>query len=119
MAVLVAWFRTGAFGRGAVLLIPLGMQFATVMLFFGGIVVGHLRERRFRAADSLPVCSSRGSASLPASIVLLPADNGFISWVFLLWGFGAAFLEAYATLTVVGLVYLVAFWRKWFKEIGE
>ncbi|MDT0379535.1 CDP-alcohol phosphatidyltransferase family protein [Streptomyces sp. DSM 42041] len=110
-AVLVAFFRFFDLPDPAWLLLPLGFQFAAVVIFFGGLLTDKLKPR---PAPGAP----RPAPSALRAVALLPVDYGVFCAVFLLLGSETAFRTGYAVLAAVHAAFLVAFCVKWFRELS-
>lgn len=109
-AVLVGWFRYDVEG-GAWLAVPLLFQVVTVVTFSGMTTALLLKRTQPQRG------SGAGGGSLVRSVGLLPADHGVLCLSFVLWGVGDVFPVAYAVLLVLNAAILVAFLRKWFREL--
>ncbi|THA27856.1 CDP-alcohol phosphatidyltransferase family protein [Streptomyces sp. RKND-216] len=110
-AVLVAFFRFFDLPDPAWLLLPLGFQFAAVVIFFGGLLTDKLKPG---PAPGAP----RPAPSALRAVVLLPVDYGVFCAVFLLLGSETAFRTGYAVLAAAHAAFLVAFCVKWFRELS-
>ncbi len=109
-AVLIAWYRLGR--RGPILLLPLAFLLVAVLVFFGGTLVGKLREQ-----SKLSPAEHRGPDWVRA-VILLPVDYGVVCCSFLLWGFVHPFAVVYAVLCVAHAVVLVTFSVIWYRELA-
>ncbi len=109
-AVLVSFYRFFDLPGPGWLLVPLGYQFAAVLIFFGGLLTDKLVLKR---------SGSRSSArpSLVRAAALLPVDYGVSCLVFLLLGSERLFLGAYTALGAAHLLFLMAFTVKWYREL--
>ncbi|MET8681806.1 CDP-alcohol phosphatidyltransferase family protein [Streptomyces sp. NPDC004647] len=127
-AVLVSFYRFFDLpGRGW-LLLPLGFQFAAVLIFFGGLLTDKLKPRTAATSSAAPATAaagSPGSAVVPAAapsriraVALLPVDYGVFCLVFLLLGSERTFLAGYTALFAVHVLFLAAFMAKWFRELS-
>ncbi|QNA77944.1 CDP-alcohol phosphatidyltransferase family protein [Streptomyces sp. So13.3] len=109
-AVLISFYRFFDLPGEGWLLLPLGFQFAAVMIYVGGLLTEKLKPKS--APGSAPAAPSRIRA-----VGLLPVDYGVFCVVFLALGGGRAFLYAYAFLGGVYVLFLGAFLAKWFREL--
>lgn len=114
-AVLVSFHRFFELPGPGWLLVPLGFQFAALLIFTGGLLADKLKPRGTAA----------GAAAQPAqtpsrlrAVALLPVDYGVFCAVFLLLGSETVFLAAYTALFAVHALFLVAFMAKWFRELS-
>lgn len=110
-AVLVSFYRFFDLPHPA-LLLPVVFQFATVLLFFGGILTAQLR-RQGGDVSAGPVAAP----SAVRGVVLLPVDYGLLCLIFVFLGNQKLFLALYLALLVVHLVFVPAFLVKWFREL--
>lgn len=110
--VLIAWYRYE--GPGAKLLLPLAYLFIGMLLFFGGILVGKLRDQKSAAA---------GAVERPVrwwySVLMLPVDHGILCCSFVLWGWPGAFRWAYVVLLAANAAYLCAVSTTWYRELSR
>ncbi len=112
-AVLVAWFRLDV--EDQLLLVPLGFQFVSVMLYFGGTLAGKLHEQVDSAGVPLHPRPAGGGVH---PLFLLPADHGVVSLSFLLWGWQDVFTPVYTVLFAVHAVYLAGYYYHWLRELS-
>jgi phosphatidylserine synthase len=110
-AVLISFYRFFDLPDDAWLLLPLGFQLTTVLIFFGGLLADKLTPKRVTATP-LP------APSRIRAVALLPVDYGVFCVVFLLLGSQRAFLAGYATLFAAHVLFLVAFMAKWFRGLA-
>ncbi|WP_419994398.1 CDP-alcohol phosphatidyltransferase family protein [Streptomyces boninensis] len=108
-AVLISFYRFFDLPGEGWLLLPLGFQFAAVLIFCAGL----LREKLGPRGGSGPAAPP----SRVRAVALLPVDYGVFCLVFLLLGSEDVFLVAYAALFVVNVLFLAAFMAKWFREL--
>ncbi len=112
-AVLISFYRFFDLPHPALLLAPIGFQFAAVLLFFGATLTDQLRRRG--AAE--PV----GPATAPSTVrgmALLPVDYGLLCLIFLSLGNQKLFLALYVALLAAHMVLVPAFLAKWFRELA-
>lgn len=109
-AVLVSFYRFFDLPGPGWLLVPLGFQFAGVLIFFGGLLADKLKPK------PAPGIAAPVPSSLRA-VALLPVDYGVFCAVFLLLGDQRWFLGGYAALFALHALFLVAFTAKWFREL--
>lgn len=112
LAVAIGLARGLGDQQSAILLIPLAFSAVATTTFFGMILNDLLRGARGVASSH-----ARGGGTLGRSLLLLPTDFGALCWVFVLWGWPAAFLPAYAGLLLVSAAFLVLAARRWFTEM--
>ncbi|WP_075204257.1 CDP-alcohol phosphatidyltransferase family protein [Haematomicrobium sanguinis] len=114
LAVLINWlqYRTEA---PWVFAIPLTYQFVSVVGFFAIVLTDQMR--RFQRGSSQMRLAGEGSSSVLYSVLVLPLEFGVLSWVFLLWGWPAAFTIVYALLALCYVLYLAAALIKWYREV--
>ena len=93
-AVLVAFYRFFDLPSTAWLLLPLGFQFAAVVIFFGGLLTDKLKPK---PAPGTP----RPAPSPVRAVALLPVDYGVFCAVFLLLGSETVFRFGYAAFAAV------------------
>jgi phosphatidylglycerophosphate synthase len=110
-AVLVAFYRFFELPSEAWLLLPLGFQFAAVVIFFGGLLTEKLKPKP-------PPGTTRPAPSTARAVALLPVDYGMFCAVFLLLGSETAFRAGYAAFFAAYALFLVAFAVKWFRELS-
>jgi phosphatidylserine synthase len=112
-AVLISFYRFFDLPRPALLLIPIAFQFASVLLFFGGILTEQLRRNRadLHIRSGSPPSVVRGMA-------LLPVDYGLLCLIFLFLGNQNLFFTLYAALLAAHVVLLPAFLAKWCRELS-
>ncbi|MFI0899264.1 CDP-alcohol phosphatidyltransferase family protein [Streptomyces sp. NPDC020983] len=108
-AVAVMFYRHFALPGEGWLLLPLGFQFAAVMIFFGGL----LKDKLTPGGAAGPAAA----ASRWRAVALLPVDYGVFCGVFLLLGSQCAFRWGYAALFCVHALFLAGFLGKWFREL--
>ncbi|MFE9023225.1 CDP-alcohol phosphatidyltransferase family protein [Streptomyces sp. NPDC007808] len=112
-AVLISFYRFFDLPHPAFLLVPIGFQFAAVLLFFGGTLTDQLRRR---GAD-VPV----GPGTAPSTVrgvALLPVDYGLLCLIFLFLGHEKLFFTLYVALLAAHAVLVPAFLAKWFRELS-
>ncbi|NGN63241.1 CDP-alcohol phosphatidyltransferase family protein [Streptomyces sp. A7024] len=109
-AVLISFYRFFELPGEGWLLLPLGFQFAAVLIFCAGLLRDKLGAKP--AAGGPAAAPSRVRA-----VALLPVDYGVFCLVFLLLGSEDAFLAGYAVLFAVNVLFLAAFLAKWFREL--
>lgn len=112
-AVLIAAYRVGE--RGAALLVPIGFQLVSLLLFFGGILVAKLHEQSARSGVERP---PRKVSSSVSKVAMLPVDQGVLSLSFLLWGWSDTFGLVYFLLFLAHVALLAAFSVAWFRELS-
>lgn len=110
-AVLVAWDRFFDLPQ-AMLLIPLGFQFAAVVAFVAGTLTELLKRTSSASAAVRPPSNLR-------ALLLVPVDYGIFCIVFIAYGFPAVFVVIYTVFAVIRVVYLILFLAKWFKELSN
>lgn len=115
-AVLVSFYRFFELPDPGWLLLPLGFQWAAVLIFFGGLLTDKLRPKP-AAAPGDPLPAPAPPARLRA-VALLPVDHGVFCAVFLLLGSERLFLGGYTLLFAAHALFLVAFLAKWFRELS-
>lgn len=93
------------------LLVPLGYQFTSVVMFAGGTLTDLLIRGRPAAAPQ--------SLSVVRAIGLLPADYGILATAFLLWGSPNLFVPVYTLLFVLNVAILVALLVRWFRRLAS
>lgn len=109
-AVLIGWYRFWDI-RGAWLLVPLAYQLVSLLLFFGGVLVGKLREQQ------APTVGGHQGGGLRAWL-LLPVDHGVLCLAFLAWGSYSAFRDIYVVLGLATTAFFAAFAVSWFRELS-
>ncbi|MEV7004275.1 CDP-alcohol phosphatidyltransferase family protein [Streptomyces sp. NPDC093982] len=113
-AVLISFYRFFQLPSPNWLLLPLGFQFATVLIFFGGLLTDKLKPK----VGGGTVASLGAAPSRLRALVLLPVDYGTFCTIFLLLGNERAFLVGYAVLFAVHVLFLAGFMAKWFRELA-
>lgn len=113
-AVLISIYRFFDLPGPGWLLLPLGFQFAAVLVFFGGLLTDKLKPKAAEGAAPTPFAAP----SRIRVLALLPVDYGVFCAVFLLLGNERAFLVGYAVLFAAHALFLAAFTAKWFRELG-
>ncbi|MFD3456502.1 CDP-alcohol phosphatidyltransferase family protein [Streptomyces sp. NPDC058691] len=117
-AVLISFHRFFDLPSEGWLLVPLGFQFAAVLLFCGGLLADKLKPKAPPAAAG--TAAAPGPAPAPSrlrAVALLPVDYGVFCLLFLTLGAPRVFLAAYTALFAVYALYLAAFLVKWFREL--
>lgn len=94
------------------LVLPLAFQVVAVVTFAGGLLVDLLK----RSLPATGAAATREPSTVRA-LALLPADYGILALSFVLFGWPAAFLVAYALLLAANLVIAVLLLVKWFGEL--
>ncbi|MGK5629096.1 CDP-alcohol phosphatidyltransferase family protein [Streptomyces sp. URMC 123] len=115
-AVLISFHRFFDLPGEGWLLLPLGFQFAAVLIFCGGLLTDKLKPKGAGAAGAAPAPAAPPSRL--RAVALLPVDYGVFCLVFLLLGSERLFLVGYAVLFAVNALFLVAFMAKWFRELA-
>lgn len=113
-AVLISFHRFFDLPSDGWLLVPLGFQFAAVLLFCGGLLADKLKPK------APPAAGATAAAPAPSrlrAVALLPVDYGVFCLLFLTLGAPRVFLAAYTALFAVYALYLAAFLVKWFREL--
>ena len=111
-AVLISFFRFGAFGNDSVLLVPLAYLCVSAVMFFGLILIDQLRRRHGGAKANV-----RG-VSVLKSLLIAPTDYGVLCLVFLAFGRPGLFVVLYGALLLANLVFLLAAIGKWYREMA-
>lgn len=115
LAVLMGLYRSAPELRdSAILLVPLAFSAVSTVTFFGMILNDLLRGAR-----GIPSTHARGGGSALRSLILLPTDFGLLCWVFVLWGWSAAFLPLYGVLLAANAAFLGIAAVKWFREMRD
>ncbi|MGW1952368.1 CDP-alcohol phosphatidyltransferase family protein [Streptomyces sp. NPDC001920] len=112
-AVLISFYRFFDLPHPAFLLVPIGFQFAAVLLFFAGTLTDQLRRR---GAD-VPA-GPRTPPSTVRGVALLPVDYGLLCLIFLFLGHEKLFFTLYVALLAAHAVLVPAFLAKWFRELS-
>jgi phosphatidylglycerophosphate synthase len=113
-AVLISFYRFHSLPGPGWLLLPLGFQFAAMLIFFGGLLTDKLKPKADEGAAGTPVVEP----SRLRALALLPVDYGVFCTVFLLLGDAQVFLTGYAVLFAAHALFLPAFMAKWFRELA-
>ncbi|MEV6833756.1 CDP-alcohol phosphatidyltransferase family protein [Streptomyces sp. NPDC051133] len=112
-AVLISFYRFADLRFPALLLTPIIFQFASLVLFFGGILAEQLKKRE-AGVRLRPV----SPASVTRGVALLPVDYGLLCFIFLFLGSQKTFIVLYLTLLAAYAVLVPAFLAKWFRELS-
>ncbi|MGY1751785.1 CDP-alcohol phosphatidyltransferase family protein [Blastococcus sp. SYSU D01042] len=115
LAVAIGLHRQGDLDA-AWLLIPLGYLVVDVVYFSAMLLNEALRSRHGAATRAAP---GAGGASVLRSLVLLPTDYGVQCLVFLLLGWTAAFVGAYALLAACTAGFLLLALPRWRAEMAR
>lgn len=108
-AVLIALWKNTSL-PSVWLALPLAYAFVSVV-FFSALTLFSLLA---------PAGSARAQApSTVRAVVLLPADYGVLAVSFVLWGFQAVFLLAYAALFVATTLIALVLIAKWFRILSR
>lgn len=110
-AVLITFYRHFELPAEGWLLLPLGFQLVSVLIYCGGLLTEKLKPRP--AAGAAPP-----RPSTPRAVALLPVDYGVLCGVFLLLGSEPAFRVGYLLLGVAAAGMLLAFLAKWYRELA-
>ena len=110
LVVLVSFYRFFALPSPVFLLAPMVFEFASVVIFFAGVLTEKLKRRTVPAAPAVPAPALR-------SVLLLPVDYGVTCLSFLFLGSQHVFLLLYCALLVAHVVFMAAFLVKWFGEL--
>jgi phosphatidylserine synthase len=113
-AVLISFYRFFQLPSPNWLLLPLGFQFAAVLIFFGGLLTDKLKPK----VGGGTVAAPGAAPSRLRALVLLPVDYGMFCTIFLLLGNERVFRVAYAVLFAVHALFLAGFMAKWFRELA-
>jgi phosphatidylglycerophosphate synthase len=111
-AVLISLYRFDALSNELVLLIPLAYLCVSTVMFFGLILIDQLRRRHGGAKPNV-----RGD-SVVKSLLIAPTDYGILCLVFLAFGRPSLFIVLYAAMLVANLVFLLAAFAKWYRELA-
>jgi phosphatidylglycerophosphate synthase len=111
-AVLISLYRFDALSNELVLLIPLAYLCVSTVMFFGLILIDQLRRRHGGAKPNV-----RGD-SVVKSLLIAPTDYGILCLVFLAFGRPSLFIVLYAAMLVANLVFLLAAFAKWYREMA-
>jgi phosphatidylglycerophosphate synthase len=114
LAVLVTWYRFPPVDPTAILLFPLAFLVIDLVVFFGFVMMPLIRQ--VHAHGSAPDPARTDEHPLRAWLIL-PTDYGALCWIFVLLGWPAAFLAAYAAVFVVNAAVLPLILRKWWREL--
>ncbi|MCJ0904448.1 CDP-alcohol phosphatidyltransferase family protein [Rhodococcus sp. ARC_M6] len=114
LAVLIGWYRHYDVTDIELLLIPIGFTLVASVFFFVQILTDQLRRAHPERAPA-PADSS-ASATL-RSILVIPTDYGVLCGIFVLFGWQAGFVVAYALLLAGTSLFLCAALPKWYREI--
>jgi phosphatidylglycerophosphate synthase len=116
IAVLIGWYRFFDVPAESVLLIPLLFAVQSSVFFFALILSEQLR-RAATGDRSRPSTHAPNLLQRLQSLAVLPADYGLHCWMFLLWGFSAAFMAVYSVMAAVNIVLLAIGLVRWFCEM--
>jgi phosphatidylserine synthase len=112
VAVLVSFYRFFDLPHPGLLLAPIVFQCAAVLMFCGGMLTEQLRLRRpGERADRV------SAPSVIRGMALLPVDFGLPCLIFVFLGNERLFLALYVTLLAVHVMFVPAFFVKWFREL--
>jgi phosphatidylglycerophosphate synthase len=107
LAVLIALHNVPTVGSW-----PLAVAIAYTLLSGGQFTSQLLAEKL--SGQSKPATVARGNLQ---SMVLLPTDTGVLCWLFILWGWPAVFVLAYAALFAANLVHSAVSARRKFRRL--
>lgn len=110
-AVLITFYRHFDLPHDGWLLLPLGFQLASVLIYCGGLLTEKLKPRP--APGAAPP-----QPSTVRALALLPVDYGVLCLVFLLLGSERAFRAGYLALACATALLLAAFLVKWYRELS-
>ncbi|HEY0950689.1 CDP-alcohol phosphatidyltransferase family protein [Nocardioides sp.] len=110
LAVLISFYRFAPVSSEAVLLLPIAYLVVDVTCFFGIVLLPHLRSPV--APETVPRPEGPWRRWL-----ILPNDYGTQCWMFVLLGWGAAFVAAYAVMLAANAGLLALACRKWWREL--
>jgi phosphatidylglycerophosphate synthase len=114
LAVLVQWHEVGGRSGGA-LLIPLGFQIVSSVLFFTMILNDQIRRAHRGTTEML--LAADGSSSTLYSLAVAPTDYGILCLVFVLQSWKTGFTWTYGALFAATAAFLVLALGKWFREM--
>ncbi|WP_309238081.1 CDP-alcohol phosphatidyltransferase family protein [Streptomyces albidus (ex Kaewkla and Franco 2022)] len=114
-AVLISFQRFFELPSETWLLLPLGFQFAAVLIFFGGLLTAKLLPKPAKAGPGAP---APAPPSRLRAVALLPVDYGVFCAVFLLLGDEELFFAGYVFFFAAHVLLLGAFLVKWFRELS-
>ncbi|MFT4235178.1 MAG: CDP-alcohol phosphatidyltransferase family protein [Microbacterium sp.] len=112
LCVLVALSLHTEVGRTAWMIIPLGFSVVSVVNFFGMLLNDLLKGKK-----GVQSTHARGGGTFLRSLILVPTDYGLLCLIFLIWGWTAGFLVAYALLAFANAAFLLLAAVKWFREM--
>ena len=114
LAVLISCYRFLEGLDPRALLLPLGFEVVSTVMFFGLILSDQLR--RAAAGGTRP--RDEGSLSAVRSWAILPTDYGLLCVTFLLLGWPTLFLSAYGALLLANTAFLAAALVKWWRAMS-
>lgn len=116
LSVAISWFRFQDVGDSW-LLVPLGFQAVSAVLFFSMVLMDQLR----RAHQGLKRSFARGegSSSIGYSLAVVLTDYGLLCWVLGLMFAHDYFQMVYLVLFVANAGFAILALPRWYREIGR
>jgi len=117
--VAVVWFRFYEFDSQAWLLVPLAFGVVHSTQFFSLMLADDLRRlaRVERREPAMKAPEAPGTAPILRSLLVLPNDWGVFCLVLMLLSAQWWFVAAYGALFAVNLLFLLAGWVRWYREL--
>jgi phosphatidylglycerophosphate synthase len=115
-AIGICWFRFTSLPDG-MLLVPVVFAVAASTFFFGIIAADFLR--RVAAGQGTPVARPEGGTrmTLAYSLVVLPADYGFLCLVIATLAWPVVFVPVYTTLAAANAALVLVAGLRWYRSL--
>jgi phosphatidylglycerophosphate synthase len=118
LAVLICWYRYFDLRSAAWLLVPIAFAVQSSVFYFTIMLTEQLR-RNARGHDSTSPPRTLEPAPVLRSIIVLPADYGFMALTFILIPWPAVFVVVYTALMIANYVFSVGAFRRWYSELAN
>ncbi|QIK65381.1 CDP-alcohol phosphatidyltransferase family protein [Nocardioides sp. HDW12B] len=114
LCVLVSWYRFPPVEETSVLLVPMAFLVVASATYFSVIVMPFLRRQAGAPARRADVANEHPLRKW----LTLPADHGFVCWIFVLLAWPGWFATAYGALAVLSAGLLAVAVRAWWRELS-